>query len=62
MKVNGCALIITVLLISALEAWALMELWNWIVPQFWNEAPVLTFWKSLGLLILIHIISSRRNK
>jgi len=34
-----------------------MWLWNWLVPEVFN-GPVLTYWQTLGLLILSKIIFS----
>ena len=34
-----------------------MLLWNWIVPIFWATAPILTFWESLGIIVLVTLIS-----
>ena len=40
-----------------------MLLWNWIVPIFWCDAPILTFWQSFGIVVLFGIIGSffRKN-
>ncbi|MGB2867947.1 MAG: hypothetical protein WBD36_05815 [Bacteroidota bacterium] len=32
-----------------------MSLWNWLVPELFH-GPVLTFWQSVGLLALSHIL------
>lgn len=52
----GIGLAIAVLV--SLSAWALMALFNWIVPIFWVTAPHLTFWQALGVMILLSIIGS----
>jgi len=36
----------------------LMLLWNWIAPIFWVAAPVLTFWQSVGINVLLWLIGS----
>ena len=42
----------------AFETWAVMSLWNWLVPIFWSSCPILSFWQTLGVIILINIITS----
>ena len=49
----------TLLMISlfyGLGTYVAMSLWNWLIPLFWKTAPILTFWQTLGLMLLIHII------
>jgi len=36
--------------------WLLMLLWNWLAPLFWSSAPVLGYWQSVGMAILLTII------
>ena len=33
-----------------------MLLWNWIVPLFWIDAPILTFWQGVGVVVLFKIV------
>lgn len=40
-----------------LFGWGTMWLWNWLVPALFN-GPVLTFWQTLGLLVLSKILLS----
>ena len=49
--------LIVIVLLSFLEAWVLMLLWNWIAPIFWAAAPILTFWQAYGAMVLIQIIA-----
>jgi len=49
--------LIVIVLLSFLEAWILMLLWNWIAPLFWLSAPILTFWQAYGAMVLIQIIA-----
>ena len=49
--------LIVIVLLSFLEAWVLMLLWNWIAPIFWATAPILTFWQAYGAMVLIQIIA-----
>ena len=48
--------IIVILGIGALGALVVMLLWNWLVPLFWSGAPVLGFWQTWGIIILVNII------
>lgn len=41
----------------ALFGFAFMWLWNWLMPELFN-LPVLSFWQSVGLLVLSKIIFS----
>ena len=53
----GCIIaLIVVLLIGAFGAWIVMLLWNWLVPLFWKSAPILGFWETWGVVILLGII------
>ena len=36
---------------------AVMWLWNWLVPEVFN-GPILSYWQTLGLLVLTKIIFS----
>jgi hypothetical protein len=38
-----------------------MHLWNWLVPQLFN-GPVISFWQTIGLLILSKIFFSGLGK
>lgn len=37
--------------------WVTMYLWNWLVPVLFN-GPVISFWQTLGLLVLSKILFS----
>ena len=39
----------------------LMLLWNWLVPELFN-GPLLTYWQTLGLLVLSKILFSGIGK
>lgn len=41
----------------ALITWGVQSLWNWIAPLFWNNAPILTFWQTLGVMLLVMIFA-----
>lgn len=57
---KGCDAVIIVLLIIAvvifIQAWIVQLLWNAIIPEFWTNAPILTYWQSLGCCILLSIM------
>ena len=54
---GGCVVVLLVVaIIIALIAWAFQALWNWLVPIFWSAAPMLTYWQSLGIYLLLSII------
>lgn len=44
--------------IISLWGWIFMLLWNWLVPLFWSGAPVLGFWQSLWIWLLLNLIAS----
>jgi len=55
----------TLILIAALiTAYPAMLLWNWLMPTIFG-LTTLTFWQTLGLIILVHIVfpksSSNKN-
>ena len=67
MKNNDTTNCITVLVIVILSItfvpYVFMLLWNWIAPIFWSSAPILTFWQSVGVVVLLNIIGNFfRNK
>ena len=41
----------------ALFTYVVMLLWNWLVPELFN-GPVLTYWQTLGILVLSKILLS----
>ena len=56
---GSCILaLVLIVLLSFLEAWVVQLLWNWIAPIFWTAAPILTYWQSFGVCILLSIIGS----
>ena len=48
-------MILIIPLIIAAVTFATMSLWNWLVPVLFN-GPVISFWQTLGLLILSKIL------
>jgi hypothetical protein len=59
MEPISCILILVVLvLLSFLEGWILMLLWNWLAPIFWSAAPELSYWQAMGIMLLLSIIGS----
>lgn len=48
--------VLVVLVLGALLlGFAVMELWNWLVPELF-KGPAITFWQAVGLLALSHIL------
>ena len=59
MELISCILLLVVLiLLSFLEGWILMLLWNWLAPIFWSAAPELSYWQAMGIMLLLSIIGS----
>lgn len=57
-SVGSCFLaFIFVIAFSFLEAWVIMLLWNWLAPLFWAAAPILTYWQTYGVMVLIQLIA-----
>lgn len=57
--------IIMILLCACITPLLLMLLWNWLIPIFWINAPILNFWQSFGIVILLGLIGqiiSRQTK
>lgn len=55
--VGGCIiLLVLVLALSALGAWVIMLLWNWLVPSItgWTE---IGFWQAYGLSLLLSFLT-----
>lgn len=48
-------MILIIPIIIAAVTFATMSLWNWLVPALFS-GPVITFWQTLGLLILSKIL------
>lgn len=42
--------------VACLEGWVVMLLWNAVVPLIWANAPTLTFWATMGLMLLCNIL------
>ena len=61
---TGCILIILLYIVfGALGGFIFMLLWNWLMPLFWANAPILNFLEACGVCILLSWISSLfRNK
>lgn len=61
---KGCGQYIVVLLIAlaiifavtCFEGWLVMLLWNAVVPMIWAEAPRLSFWLAVGVLLLCNLL------
>jgi cytochrome b subunit of formate dehydrogenase len=46
-----------ILVVFLLVAGVVMYLWNWLLPDLFN-LPLITYWQSLGLLVLVKIVFS----
>ena len=63
----GCgAWLVAIILILAIafgclcfEAWIIMLLWNAVVPLIWATAPELSFWATVGLMLLCNLLFGR---
>ena len=47
--------LVFIVAVAALFGFAVMFLWNWLIPDIFN-GPVITYWQAIGLLILSHIL------
>jgi len=60
MREKGCVYLIAILIVAfgltCVGALIFMLLWNWLVPIFWSTCPILTFWQSLGVLLILDLI------
>ncbi|GAA4009810.1 hypothetical protein GCM10022408_22430 [Hymenobacter fastidiosus] len=48
------------LLFVAVMGFVTMRLWNWLVPDLFH-GPVLTFWQTIGLLLLTRLLTGFRG-
>ena len=56
---TGCILIILLYIVfGALGGFIFMLLWNWLMPLFWTNAPILNFLEACGVCILLSWIGS----
>lgn len=56
-KIGFCigALLVTIFFVW-LQTVVVQYLWNWLVPLLWKTAPILDFWQTFGILVLLNII------
>ncbi len=47
-------ILVAALMIAAL-GFAVMQLWNWLIPEIF-QGPTVTYWQAMGLLLLSHIL------
>ena len=47
--------ILIVVAVIALEVWAIMALWNWLMPMLFGLKEI-SYWTALGLALLIDLI------
>ena len=57
MKTFFLVLFVILMVVStiALEIWAIMALWNWLMPMLFGLKEI-SFWAALGLALLIDLI------
>jgi len=48
-------LIVLAAVVIAAFAFAVMLLWNWLIPEIF-QGPAVTYWQAMGLLLLSHIL------
>ncbi|MHB1048679.1 MAG: hypothetical protein ACYC09_01270 [Bacteroidota bacterium] len=41
--------------VIAVFGFAVMQLWNWLIPEIF-QGPTVTYWQAMGLLLLSHIL------
>lgn len=61
---TGCIIIILLCIaFGAFGGFIFMLLWNWLMPLFWPNAPILNFLEACGVCVLLSWIGSLfRNK
>jgi hypothetical protein len=42
--------------IACLWGWALMAVWNNLLPLLWAEAPAISFWLATGIMFVLRLI------
>ena len=56
---TGCILIILLCIaLGVLGGFIFMLLWNWLMPLFWTNAPILNFWQAWSVCILLSWVGS----
>ena len=52
---RGLKILVLVALFLAVAGYVIMRLWNWLLPDLF-QLPLISFWQSLGLLVLSRIL------
>ena len=53
----GCSYrMLIVFLVYFFISLVFMLLWNWIIPIFWINAPILTIFESFGCILILFIV------
>lgn len=52
---RGLAFVVLMVLMIGAVAWAIMSLWNWLLPELLH-APTINFAQSVGLLVLCRLL------
>ena len=56
---TGCILIILLWIVFvSFGGFIFMLLWNWLMPLFWTNAPILNFFESCGVCVWLSWICS----
>ncbi|RAS35540.1 hypothetical protein [Paraburkholderia bryophila] len=55
-RIKCIAIVPLVVVGVAVLGWAVMTLWNWVVPALFVGARLIDFWHALGLLVLSRIL------
>jgi hypothetical protein len=53
-KVIGIAIIVAI--VSLGFGFAVMHLWNWLIPGIFHTVGVITFWQAVGLIVLCRLL------
>jgi hypothetical protein len=51
----GLAIAAICVALSALMAWLLQALWNWLIPDLFN-GPMVTYWQAFGIMLLLSFV------
>jgi hypothetical protein len=52
---RGVKILVMVAVVLGVLSFAVMSLWNWLVPALF-AGPVIDYWKALGLLVLARLL------
>lgn len=62
-SIGGCIIVLCFLVLIYLALGLIFILaWNYVVPVFWTNAPSLSIWHGVGVVILLQFIKSLFTK